>query len=185
LGSAHLGAFVALAYLGQIVAMFTGALADSVIGGLARLADARDAKGFTRLLGLLVSFGAFVSTVSALGAWLFGEQIVRLLLGPDYVNQPVLILLMAGAGLITLQRCLGRGLQAAHRYQWVLVVDTVTLVATVAAGAFMIPAYGLVGASLTLGMGFGVGVLVAAAMLLRVVRSMSDEPRPTDRATAP
>jgi O-antigen/teichoic acid export membrane protein len=172
LGTGQLGAFAALAYLAQVVAMITGALADSVIGRLAREADRRDHRAFVRTLGILVAFGAAVSTVAGLLALVLGGPVIRALLGAEYVNQPVLVLLMAGAGLVTLQRCLGRGLQAAHRFTGVLAVDVLTLAGTVAAAVVLIPAFGLRGAAATLGLGFGVGCLLAVVLLVGVVREM-------------
>ncbi len=144
LGTGQLGAFAALAYLAQVVAMITGALADSVIGRLAREADRRDHRAFVRTLGILVAFGVAVSTVAGLLALLLGGPVIKALLGPEYVNQPVLVLLMAGAGLVTLQRCLGlRTAGRPHRFTGVLAVDVLTLAGMVVAAVVLIPTFGL------------------------------------------
>lgn len=172
LGTAQLGNFVALAYLGQVVALVTGSLANSLIGPLARMADRGDARAFMRLLWKLVGFGLAVSAVAVLGALVVGAPVIRLVIGPDYVNQPVLVTLMVSASLITIQRCLGRGLQAGHVYKGVLVVDVVTLVATVAAAVVLIPEFGLVGAAATLGVGFAAGCVVSWVLLMRLVGRM-------------
>lgn len=172
LGSAQLGVFASLAYLGQVVAMITGSLADSTIGRLAILADRKAAAAFTRLLGQLIAFGVGVAVLAAAGAALVGDEFVRLLLGREYVNRSALVLLMLGAGIITVQRCLGRGLQATHRYAAVLAVDSVTLLATMGFAIYLIPRFGLAGAAITLGLGFLVGSVVAGVLLFRTIREM-------------
>lgn len=173
LGTTALGAYAALAYLGQTVAMITGSLADSLIGRLARQAEAGNCAGFLKTLRLLFGFALVVSAAAAIGSWLVGEVFIELLLGSEYVNQPVLILLMAGAGILTLQRCLGRGLQAAHRYQAVLWMDSVTLITTLLAAAILIPEFGLAGAAATLGVGFIAGIAFGAVLLNRAISAMN------------
>ena len=116
LGTAALGTYAALAYLGQVATMLTGAMADALIGRLAIEADRRDARAFKRSMTTLLVFGMGVSGVIILGAWAFGAQVIGLLLGDAYVDQPLLIWLVVAAAMTTLQRCLGRGLQATHRY---------------------------------------------------------------------
>ena len=165
-GTAALGSYATLAYLGQVVAMVTGSLADSLIGRLATQAEAGNRRGFVRSMRQLLAFAVATGLVATALAALVGDPVIRLVLGEEYVNQPVLVLLLAGAGLVTVQRCLGRGLQATHRYRDVLLVDCVTLVAALVAALVLVPAFGLPGAAATLGCGFGVGA-VAGAIRLR------------------
>ena len=182
MGSAALGVFAALAYFAQVVSMITGALGDSIVGLLAKQAALRGADEFGRLLVKLVTFAVVVSGATAAGAWFFGEWVIRLVLGDEYADRELLVLLMLGAGGITLQRSLGRGLQAAHRYSSLLVVDSLVLIATAVFAATLIPPFGLAGAAVALGLGFLSGIAVSVIVMLRVLAQMRVAP---ERVTQP
>jgi O-antigen/teichoic acid export membrane protein len=172
LGTAALGTYAALAYLGQVATMLTGAMADALIGRLAIEADRRDASAFKRSMTILLVFGMGVSGVIILGAWAFGAQVIGLLLGDAYVNQPLLIWLVVAAAMTTLQRCLGRGLQATHRYTAVLGVDTVTLVVSLLTVPVLVSAWGTPGAGAGVALAFLIGAFPAAWILVREVGRM-------------
>ena len=172
LGTAALGTYAALAYLGQVATMLTGAMGDALIGRLAIEADRRDAQAFKRSMTILLVFGMGVSGVIILGAWAFGAQVIGLLLGDAYVNQPLLIWLVVAAAMTTLQRCLGRGLQATHRYTAVLGVDTVTLVVSLLTVPLLVSAWGTPGAGAGVALAFLVGAFPAAWILVREVGRM-------------
>ena len=185
LGTAALGTYAALAYLGQVATMLTGAMADALIGRLAIEADRRDARAFKRSMTTLLVFGMGVSGVIIVGAWALGAQVIGWLLGDAYVNQPLLIWLVVGAAMTTLQRCLGRGLQATHRYTSVLAVDTVTLVVTVLTVPPLVAAWGTPGAAAGVALAFLVGAFPAAWILVREVgRMRQDSPAATSRMGA-
>lgn len=171
LGTTQLGVFAALAYSARIVSVTTGALANSVISRLAHLARARDVRRFVRLLGILLVFGMGISTVAGVAAWAVGGPVVRALMGDQYVNQPVLILLMIGAGLTTVQRSFSRGLQAGHRYKGAMWVMVVTTLGCIAASVALIPLWGLNGAAITVGAGFAIGAALAGYLLWRMLKS--------------
>ena len=182
LGTAALGTYAALAYLGQVATMLTGAMADALIGRLAIEADRRDVRAFKRSMTTLLVFGMGVSGVIILGAWAFGAQLIGLLLGDAYVDQPLLIWLVVAAAMTTLQRCLGRGLQATHRYTAVLAVDTVTLVVTLLTVPLLVSAWGTSGAGAGVALAFLVGAFPAGWILFReVVRMGQDLPATTSR----
>jgi O-antigen/teichoic acid export membrane protein len=174
LGTAQLGTYAALAYLGQVSTMLTGAMADALIARLAVEADRRDARAFRRSMNTLLTFGMSVSAVVVVGAWLLGEPVIRLLLGPTYVNQSLLVWLMVAAAMTTLQRCLGRGLQAAHRYTAVLVIDTLTLLVTMAAVPPLVASQGVAGAGVGVAIAFAAGAVVAGWVLHREVARMRE-----------
>jgi O-antigen/teichoic acid export membrane protein len=182
LGTAALGTYAALAYLGQVATMLTGAMADALIGRLAIEADRRDVRAFKRSMTTLLVFGMGVSGVIILGAWAFGAQLIGLLLGDAYVDQPLLIWLVVAAAMTTLQRCLGRGLQATHRYTAVLAVDTVTLVVTLLTVPLLVSAWGTSGAGAGVALAFLVGAFPAGWILIREVARMGqDLPATTSR----
>lgn len=179
LGTASLGLFAALAYLGQIVAMITGSLSDSLLGRLARTAQAGRPREFLRNLSLLSGFGVTVSIVVVIGGALFGEPLTRMLLGPEFVNQTVLVVLLAGSTFVTFQRTLARGLQGGRRFRDILVMDITTAVTTIIVAALAIPAFGLTGAAATLGAGFAAGSLVGIFFICRMVTAMRESERST------
>lgn len=172
LGTASLGLFAALAYLGQIIAMITGSLADSMLGRLARAAQSGNARLFMRNLVLLSGFGFLVSLLVIAGAAIVGVPMTRLLLGPEYVNQAVLLVLLAGAALVTFQRTLGRGLQGGRRFRDILIMDATTAIATVITAVVAIPTFGILGAAATLGVGYAVGSIVGVHFVRQMVTSM-------------
>ncbi|ACV06872.1 lipopolysaccharide biosynthesis protein [Kytococcus sedentarius] len=181
LGTGSLGLFAALAYLGQTISMVTGSLADSMIARLARAAQAGRRRQFLRNLGILAGFSCAVSLVVLLGAAAVGAPMTRLLLGEEYVNQPVLLTLLAGAAFATLQRVLGRGLQGGRRFREFLIMNGVTAVGALVAAVTLIPNWGLMGAALTSGLGFFLGCLVGLYYIWRMVQRM----KPIEAAEAP
>lgn len=179
LGTASLGLFAALAYLGQVIAMITGSLADSLLGRLARTAQSGQPRAFVRNLSLLSGFGMVVSLFVIAAASLVGAPLTRLLLGSQYVNQAVLLTLLSGAALVTFQRTLGRGLQGGRRFRQILVMDITTALAVVGSAAVAIPMFGLEGAAATLGVGYAVGSLVGMYFVRQMVVAMKDRSSPT------
>ena len=177
LGTAQLGAFVTLAYAAQIVSTVTGTLGDTVVGRLAKHVERGDSAAFVSLLAKLVAFGLVVALVGSVTAWSLGDWAIRLVLGDDYVNRPVLVILMLGAAAITVQRSLARGLQAALKFRQVLAVDVVILVATVVLSLALVPSFGLVGAAATLGLGYLTGIGLSMALLARVVTEVRAKPQ--------
>lgn len=172
LGTARLGVFAALAYLAQVITMITGSMGETVVPRLAVYHAARERRMYLRLLAQLTCFGAAVTLTAVAGALLLGEPFIRLTLGPEYVDISLLVVLMLSAGLTTIQRCLGRGLQAAHRYKAFLMADVATLGAITLIGPFLVADLGVVGAAWSLCVGFATGILVTLLFLVRVVHEL-------------
>lgn len=166
LGPAALGVFAALAYLAQLVSLTTGALGDAVIARLAKLHVSRDRRNFWRTMGLVLAFGWLVTGGALAAAALIGAPAIRFALGPEYVNQPVLFVLLLGAGFTTFQRTLARGLYASRRYSAAASVNFCVLVASVGIAVATIPQWGLVGAAATQGSAFAIGTLITTWFLL-------------------
>jgi len=180
MGSSALGVFAALAYFTQVVSLVTGALGDSVVGPLAKQAARRDAEEFGRLLLKLATFAVVVSGASAVGAWVVGAWVLRLVLGGEYADRGLLVILMLGAGGITLQRSLGRGLQAAQQYSTLLLVDSLVLISTIVFALALTPRFGLDGAAAALGLGYVVGFAVSIVVMRRLMTGMrADQVRVT------
>ena len=188
LGAAGLAKFAALAYTTQTIGMVTASLADGIVSQLAHAHAHAQRRQFIRLLGALIAFSTGVTLVALAAAWLFGDWAILHLLGREYVNTPLLLLLVVSAGITTLQRSLARGLQASHSFHHIAWVDAACLGATVVACAFLVPSYGLEGAALALCVGMAIATAITTLLVLRVVRSIpsasaSDHPaaRPVSR----
>ncbi len=171
-GAARLGVFAALAYFSQVISMVTGAMGETVVPRLAVYYEGRQRRPYIQLLSKLTLFGVAVTGAGIMFALVLGEWFLRLVLGPQYVDVPLLVLLMGSAGLTTIQRSLGRGLQAAHRFSAYLVVDVVTVVTVAAAAAFLIDRYGLLGAGWSLCLGFAAGIAADFWFLRGVLREL-------------
>jgi O-antigen/teichoic acid export membrane protein len=171
-GAAALGVFATAAYFAQAFSTLTGALGDAVVAPLAKHSFADDRAAFTRLLVRLIAFALAVSGAAMAAAWLVGGWLTSRLMGPEFVDQPVLVLMMAAAGATTLQRSLGRGLHARHLYRQLLVVDVGVLVVVALLALVLTPAYGSVGAALSPLIAFAVGAVACLALLVRSVTAM-------------
>lgn len=176
LGTAALGVFAPLAYLAQVVSFVTGALGDAVLGRLAQLHHQARGHAFGVLLGQVLAFGVGVALCAVLGAWLVGEWLIGSLMGPAFVDQPVLIVLMLGAGAITFQRSLARALYASLRYSSALLVNTLVCVCATVLAWMLVPAFGLVGAAATVGFAFLIGSVVTGALLWHGARRKGESP---------
>ena len=185
LGTAHLGVFASIAYLGQTVSMVTSSMQAVVLPRLAVFHHEGRRRAFVRLIARLALFGLAVTSVGVVGAMLLGRQFLELVLPTEYVRPDLLVVLMVGAGLTTLQRCLCKGVEAAQRFRAYVVIDTVTTASIAVAAWPFTAAWGLMGAAWSLSVGFAVGIIVAGVVLARVVAAMpTTPPRATARGQA-
>lgn len=178
LGSAQLGVFASIGYLGQTVSMITSSMQAAVLPQLAVLHHQGERRAFVRLLTQLALFGLSVTTVSVIGAALLGRPVLELILPPEYVRPDLLIILMIGAGLTTLQRSLCTGIEAAQHFRTYVVIDAIT---TTSIALFAWPAasvWGLQGAAWSLSVGFMAGCIAATPVLVRVIRAMPSSEAP-------
>ena len=172
LGSAALGLYSTLGYLAQVVSMITTSLGLVVVPRLARhKRDARRA-AFTRLLLLSTFFSVLVSMTALVLAALAGGSVIGVVLGPEYVDQQLLLVLLLGASMVTLQQSLGRGLTGARRFKTFLVIDLLTLTATALAALILVPSYGAIGAAWSVVAGNAVGAVTCVIPVYAVIRSM-------------
>ena len=172
-GGAALGVYSTLGYLAQVISMITSSLGIVVVPRLARLQRDGRRAAFTRLLGLSTLFSVLVSMAALLAALVAGAPVIRLLLGAEYVDQPLLLVLLLGAAAVTLQRSMGRALTGARRFATFLVIDVLTLLATAVSAAVLVPAYGVIGAAWATVAGNLVGTLACLVPVRAVIVSMS------------
>ena len=172
LGASALGVFAAIAYLAQTIGMVTGALSDVVVSRLAHLHEHGQRAAFIRLLTKLCAFGLIVSVGVLIAGWLIGEQAIRSLLGEAYADRGLLMLLLLSSAFMTLQRCVSRGLQAAHRFSAILASDVLALVVTVCSCVILVPKMGIEGGAVGLCVGMAASMVAAGYFSWRVTAAM-------------
>jgi len=172
LGSAQLGVYSALSYLSQSIAMITSSLGSIVMPRMARLHRDGRQREFVRLLVLQTMFSLLVVAVAVGAAITVGAAFVREVLGPEYVDQELLLALFVAAGATTLQRCLGRGLVGAQKFVKYLAIDVTTLLGIAASAAILVPRWGLLGAAWATTIGFLLGAISCMFPVVHVVKSM-------------
>ncbi len=177
MSTAHLGRFAVLAYLAQVITMITGSLADGVVSQLAHAHAAGRRKYFDRLLVRLCLFSLGISGVIFVVCLFVGAQLVRALLGPQYVDQPLLLLLVLAATISTLQRCVSRGLQASHQFLKIAITDGITLAIVTGSCVLLVPRFGLPGAAAAISVGTLAGTVVATALLRTSLRDFPADAR--------
>lgn len=167
LGAASLGIFASSAYLTQTVSMVSSSMASVLLPRLARAYRSGRRTEYLSVVWKLVMFGIGVTGIATLAAHLFGEPLLRFLLGEAYAKPQLLMALMVSAGATTVHRMLCKGLEASRRFAAYLIVDTITTVAIVIAALFAVPRWGLLGGAYALTAGFALGAILALLVLLQ------------------
>lgn len=169
LGAAGLGAFTGVAYLAQVVQTAIGALGAALVPELARhLADGRRDR-FDRLMRQSWLLTAAVVVLAVAIGGLVGPWLLRLAMGPQYADAPLLVALLAATGATAFYRCPARGLQAAREFRAAGAVDVLVLVLTVSLSFSLVPLMGAMGAAAAIGAAGLVGTAAASWLLRRRV----------------
>ena len=167
LGEAALGYFAALAYV--MVAGYTvmGALGQSATPRLARYYQS-NRSAFKRLLAKMLLVAAAVGAAGILVVVLWGRPLLTLLYRPDYAQHAdVFVWVMIAAAISYVLSVLGYALtsQRVLRSQ-VPLVGAMVVVSTLAC-YFCVPAFGLLGAAVTLVASNLVGTFIGAFLVIR------------------
>lgn len=171
-GTAHLGVYASQAYLAQVISMATGAMSSVFVPRMAVYYHQGRRRAFIRMLLWLVFFGFAVLATAVVFAIFLGDPFIRFTLGKDYINRPLLIALMAGAGTTSLQRSLCKAMEASHSFGNYLLVDCITAGSIFAAAIPLIKLYGVVGGALSIVIGFTVGSVAVLIAMIGVMRRM-------------
>lgn len=149
LGRSALGVFAALSYVPLLGAMVVNALGQAASARLAAAFASDDPGAFGRLLGRLLLFGAAIGLLGVLAAALLGRPALGLLYGPEYARHAgVLVWLMVGGAMGFVASFAGFGVTSARRFWEQLPLFVASTVLLYFACAWLVPAYGLVGAAL-------------------------------------
>ena len=142
-----LGAFGAVSYFLNIVAVVIVALAAATGPRLSQLWVMGDRVGFRKLVIRLAGYSAAIGILGALGALVLGDPLLRIALGPQYAGQAhLLALVMASAGLSCVSGLLGMAAIATRAYRPLLITSIVGTAATIGFAAVLVPYAGIIGA---------------------------------------
>lgn len=171
-GSARLGVFAAVAQFAQTLGLITAALGNAVVPRLATHFAYRDRPAFISLMLRLLAIAAVLGAGSVLVAALWGEELLKLVLGAAYADRLLFVVLMVGAALTTVQWVLGFAMQASRRFGRYLMVDVVASVCVMIASIALIPAHGAVGAALGIVVGYAAAGVVSAFVVRELARKL-------------
>ncbi len=175
LGTRELGIFAALVYPMVAGGTVIAALGQSATPRLAQLYASADRAGFSRLLARLVLIGTGLGAVGVLGVWLLGGPILSLLYRPEYAEYTRVFLWIAiSTGVAFAASFLGYGMTAARYFRSQVPVFLATLLVTAAAGAVLVPRFGLVGAALAMTAASIVQILGSAAVVWHALSSCKE-----------
>lgn len=175
-GTAHLGVYASQAYLGQVISMMNTALGAVFTQRMAMNYHHGQRRAFVRRVLQLVIFGVLVLAAGLTFGAIFGKEFIRLTLGAAYVNQPLLLALMAGAGVTTIKNNLACALTASQAFGSYLLVDSITTGGILLSAIPLIKVQGLIGAPYSIIIGSALGSIAVLVALVGVMRRM---PRPS------
>jgi len=166
-GEAELGIFAALAYFIVGERMIINALGQSATPRMARYYSEGNGSAFKKLLFKLMGIGVLFGLLGILLALLAGGRILAFIYTPEYGGQAQLFTwLMVVATLGNVASFLGYGMTAARYFKAQLPLFTLVVLTSLFSCLWLIPAHGLKGAAVALGLALIVQ-LVGSSMVLR------------------
>lgn len=148
-GNALLGYFGALAYPMALAVLMVSALGQAASPRLASN-FVTDIAAYRRLIGKLLLISAGLGVLLIACVIVLGRPVLTILYAPDYAGYQTEFILLSVAAAITLgTACCGYALTAARMFRIQLILALVSCAATVGAAWWLIPAYGIRGAALS------------------------------------
>jgi O-antigen/teichoic acid export membrane protein len=149
LGSKQLGIFSAMAYLLVAGNTVVNSLGQSSSPRLAKYYAAGDSGAFRSLLYKLIGIGIIIGAFGIFIAVVVGKEVLTLLYTPEFaVCGDVFVWLMIAAAVLYVASILNYGMMATRSFTSQLPLFALITVGSVAACAWLIPKYGLLGAAL-------------------------------------
>lgn len=165
-----------LAYFVAITALsMTGKMAiqAAVSTTLPRLSNTfvTDRRAFIKLLSNLILFSIIIGIAGVSFSHLFGSQVLRLAFSPEYARHSELLTTsMATVMIAYLSTIFSFALSAASHQSVHPVGCALAGIATFATGCYLVPQFGLYGATYSIGIGALVETLIFASTLLLALR---------------
>ena len=159
-GSAALGVYGVLSQLAFSIQLLIGAVGHAGVPVLSSLYQKQDNRPFWRLLNRMLLTSLVVGLLAIIGGTLVVPLVMTQLLGPSFNETLLFFLLLVGASLAAVQRTAGRATQACGSYFTYTLFDIVIFSTTVIAALLLVKEHGVVGAAISIVIGFAVGLLV-------------------------
>jgi O-antigen/teichoic acid export membrane protein len=176
LGLRELGIFAALSYLIMASNTVVGALGQSATPRLSHYYATARRKDFVALLAKLAVIATVIGALGVLGAALVGKPLLALLYGAEYSRYGALFVwIMVVSWLTDLGSMMGYGMTAARRFKVQAPLYGAVVIATFISCWMLIPPLGLLGATLAIGVGTGVLLLLGGAVLFLAVRNLTPD----------
>ncbi|UFA51776.1 lipopolysaccharide biosynthesis protein [Deinococcus radiophilus] len=167
LGSAALGIYATLSYVGVIGSVLIVALGTSLTTRLSQLYAHNDRRSFLKLSGLLFAGAGGIGLLLVLTSGLAGEPLIHLLYGAEFAAEPGLFFwLCVAAAVGYLASALGFAMTAARQFSEQLPLFVAVTAVLILACAWFIPHRGLLGVAWATLLG-AVTQLVGSAFILR------------------
>ncbi|MDQ6708068.1 MAG: lipopolysaccharide biosynthesis protein [Acidobacteriota bacterium] len=153
-GERMLGIFAAIASLMTIGGTLVNALGQSATPRLAQLYSSRDRRGFHVLLAQLLGLVLLIGLAGIAIATVAGGPILSLVYRPEYAGHNDLLIAMMAAGAIGyVGSLLGYAITATRTFRAQVPLFVAVAIATAGACMWLIPAYGLMGGGMAIGLG--------------------------------
>jgi O-antigen/teichoic acid export membrane protein len=175
LGRSELGVFASLAYLVVAVGLIVNALGQSASTRLAKHFAGGEMQGFKRIMWRLLALSAAALVLGVPLTALFGRWIVSLLYTPQYAQRlPLLLVIVATAGVNAGAAFLGYGMTAARQFKAQVPITVITTVSVTVLTLVLVPRIGLIGAAWALLIS-SVIQCVCSAVVLRAAISRGEQ----------
>ena len=159
-GDGALGVYGVLSQLAFSIQLLIGAVGHAGVPVLSSLYEKKDNRPFWRLLNRMLLTSLVVGLLAIIGGTLVVPSVMTQFLGPSYNETLLFFLLLVGASLAAIQRTAGRATQACGSYFIYTLFDIVIFSTTVIAAVLLVKEYGVIGAALSVVIGFAAGLLV-------------------------
>jgi len=151
MGERALGIFGAMSYVIIIGARVITALGESASPRLAKYHASKEERRFTTLLLKTVGIGALLGAAGVAASLVAGKEILTLLYSTEYAEDVnAFVWLMTAAGIGYAGAFLQYGITAARDFKALPIIQLVSMAVLLFSCAILIPAYGILGASIAL-----------------------------------
>jgi O-antigen/teichoic acid export membrane protein len=151
MGPRELGIFASLAYLGTSAGIVITALGQSATARLSRMFAERQFDAFTSLIRKFVLFGILLGVIGVPLGSLVGRQLISILYRSEYANYiDVFLVMIATTSVFSVASFLGYGVISARSFKMPVLIVGASVAGTAVFSLWLIPKFGLMGATLAL-----------------------------------
>lgn len=168
----QLGVFAGLSSLSLALTVATSSVIVVALPQMAAAHSVKDVGRFARIWILVGIAVGSLAVAAVIMCWSAGRNLTALLLGTDFVNQPLLVALMIGYSVAVMQGWVALALQATRQFRALAAVDIIAMVAVGGMLVAFVPGRGEIGAAAALGAGMLISGAIGLLFVLRELKSM-------------